>query len=44
MQRDVLFAEHIRELADDMGGRVIVVDGAESLEEAVGIVERHFGP
>jgi hypothetical protein len=43
MQRDVLFAQHIRELADDMGGRVIVVDSRESLEEAAGIVERHFG-
>jgi hypothetical protein len=43
MQRDVLFAQHIRELADEMGGRVIVVDSRESLEEAAGIVERHFG-
>jgi hypothetical protein len=43
MQRDVLFAQHVRELAEEMGGRVVVVDSTESLEQAAGIVERHFG-
>ena len=43
MQRDVLFAKRIRKLAASVGRRVIVVDSAESLEEAVGTVERHFG-
>jgi hypothetical protein len=42
MRRDVLFAKHVRELAASVGGRVIVVESGESLEEAVGIVERHF--
>jgi hypothetical protein len=43
MRRDVLFAEHVRELAGSVGGQVLVVDGVESLEEAVGLVERRFG-
>jgi hypothetical protein len=43
MQRDVLFAEHVRKSAEEMGGRVLVVDSTESLEVAVGIVEWHFG-
>ncbi len=42
MRRDVLFGKHIGELAASVGGRVIVVENEESLEEAVGIVERHF--
>lgn len=43
MERDVLFARHIRKKTEQMGGRVLVVDSAESLEQAVGIVERYFG-
>ncbi len=43
MRRDALFAGHVTELAASVGGRVLVVDGLESLKDAVGTVERHFG-
>ena len=43
MQRDALFARHVRQRAEEVAGRVVVVDSTESLEQARGIVERHFG-
>jgi hypothetical protein len=43
MQRDALFARQVRQLAEELGGRVVVVDSTGSLEQATGIVERHFG-
>ena len=43
MRRDALFARHVRAAAEQLGGRVLVVDGALSLKETVVTVERHFG-
>ena len=43
MRRDILFAEHVRELAATAGGRVIVVDGTVSVAEIVRAVAEHLG-
>jgi hypothetical protein len=43
MRRDALYARHVRLSAERAGGRVLVVDGARSLEDTVSAVEQHFG-
>jgi len=43
MRRDVLFARHVRATAEQLGGRVIEVDGGHTLEQTASVVERHFG-
>jgi hypothetical protein len=43
MRRDILFARHVRETAEQLGGRVIVVDGEHTIEQTAAVVERHFG-
>jgi hypothetical protein len=43
MRRDVLFAERVRALAANVGGRVIVVDGTVSIEETVRVVGARLG-
>jgi hypothetical protein len=43
MRRDVLFAEHVRRQAAEVGGTVIVVDGSRSVDEIAGAVGDHFG-
>jgi hypothetical protein len=42
MRRDILFAEHVRQRAAELGGTVIVVDGSRSVEEIAGMVGDHF--
>lgn len=43
MRRDELFAEQVRGLAANVGGRVIVVDGTVSIEETLRVVVMHLG-
>lgn len=42
-QRDLLMAAHIRQIAAQLGLRVIDIDGAEGSEAIAMIVEEHFG-
>ena len=43
MERDVLFARHVRERAAAIGGAVIEVDGSRTVEQTARLVERHLG-
>jgi len=43
MRRDVLFAEHVRATAERLGGRVIVVNGEQSIAETASVVAHHLG-
>lgn len=43
MQRDVGYARHVRTTAEQLGGRVITVDGRHPLEQTASLVEQHFG-
>src|SRR6266542_822891 len=41
--RDVLLAERFRRSAEERDLRVMIVDGTQSLEEVMAVVEAHFG-
>ncbi|WDV46433.1 GNAT family N-acetyltransferase [Clostridiaceae bacterium M8S5] len=43
MQRDIKFAEIIKQQADELGYKSIVVDGKKSIQENYDIVAEHFG-
>lgn len=43
MERDMRFAEYVRQTAEARGGRVLVVDGAQPVAENITHVQRHFG-
>lgn len=43
MQRDILFAQYIQKTATKMNGRVLVVDGKNTIVQNADLVERHLG-
>jgi hypothetical protein len=43
MRRDILYARYVRLTAERLGGRVIVVDGEQTIEQTASVVEQHFG-
>lgn len=43
MNRDIRFASYVRQTAQAQGGRVLLVDGVQTIEENTAQVQRHFG-
>jgi hypothetical protein len=43
MRRDILFAEHVRDLAAAVGARVLVVDETVSIAETARMVGEYLG-